>query len=532
MSFRARLLVAGAVACLLAGAQARADDYTDLLDVLLAKGSLTQAEYSALMAKHLHRANIAAPPRGVASRPDPTTAESAAEARARQAAAAAASEAEARARQAAAAAAASAAAAAASAQQMKTKEETMATAEDFVRALPYTPGKGVGMRVGPVDLNFSGIVNGYYTFSDAEKGKNSTVAGGLTDASGFDSSSVRNGLLPGAFIASASTTQEGIDLKAVFGVYPGINTSKNGTLGANSGGTATALGTAGIDFRKTYMTFGTKQLGTVKIGRDIGIFGSDAILNDATLLSVGATGSNADPANTSQGRIGFGYIYADWMPQITYISPVFGGFQATVGVFTPLNEFNFSGLSGSADAHSSPMFQGKVNYDVTRDSWSAHLWTGFLVQNQQDITTLSGVATGRDKTGVAGDVGATVNIGPLGLTGYYYRGSGVGTTAEFFDGISANGGTRDSQGGYAQAAWKVIPKLKLVASWGASALSRGPGDVNAALVSRNEAAIGASYYSLTDWLTLVFEYAHTTSLSHGTAKANADAYTLGGITFF
>jgi hypothetical protein len=527
VSFRVRLVAAGAVASLLAGAQARADDYTELLDILLAKGTLTQSEYSELMAKHLRRAHVAAPPlrparaaappRGVASQPAPTTAESEAEARARQAAAAA---------------AASAAAAAASVQQIKTEEQTMANAPDIVRALPYEPGKGVGMRVGSVDLNFSGIVNGYYTFSNAAKGENTTVDGGLTDASGFDSSAVRNGLLPGAFIATASTTQNGIDLSAVFGVYPGINNSKAGTLGANSGGNATALGTAGGDFRKTYATFGTKELGTVKFGRDIGIFASDAILNDATLLSVGATGSNADPANTSQGRIGFGYIYADWIPQITYISPVFGGSQATVGVLTPLNEFNFSGLSGSADAHSSPMFQGKVTNDVTGDLWSAHLWTSFLVQNQQHITTLSGAATGQNKTGVAGDVGATVNIGPLGLTGYYYGGSGVGTTAEFWDGISANGDARFSEGGYVQAAWKVTPKLKLVASWGASALSRGSGDVNAALVSLNEAEIGASYYSLTDWLTLVGEYAHTTSLSHGPAKANADAFTLGAILFY
>ena len=57
------------------------------------------------------------------------------------------------------------------------------------------------------------------------------MAGGLTDASGFDSSSVRNGLLPGAIIVSASTTQDGIDLAAVFGAYPGINSSTGGSLG-------------------------------------------------------------------------------------------------------------------------------------------------------------------------------------------------------------------------------------------------------------------------------------------------------------
>ena len=111
----------------------------------------------------------------------------------------------------------------------------------------------------------------------------------------------------------------------MFGAYPGINSSTGGSLGANSGGSPTALGTAGIDFRKTYITAGTATFGTIKLGRDIGLFGQDAILNDQTLLGVGATGSNADPGNTSLGRIGYGYVYADFMPQITYISPIWAG---------------------------------------------------------------------------------------------------------------------------------------------------------------------------------------------------------------
>ncbi|NVN41842.1 porin, partial [Ameyamaea chiangmaiensis] len=47
------LLLAGA-ALWAASPRARADDYTDLLDILRAKGSLTQAEYDGLLSKHLH----------------------------------------------------------------------------------------------------------------------------------------------------------------------------------------------------------------------------------------------------------------------------------------------------------------------------------------------------------------------------------------------------------------------------------------------------------------------------------------------
>jgi hypothetical protein len=258
------LLLAATSALVLAAAQARADDYTDLLDILKAKGSLTQAEYRALLAKHLRNTRHhggAMQESGAAEANDS----------ARMAAQAAAS-------------AAAAQAAAAQMHDEMTKTEAMIAAPDIVHAMPYKPGAGLTIKVGDVDLNVSGIVNAFYTYSDGgTAGPTHAVSGGLTEASGFDSSSVRNGLLPGALIISASTQQDGIDLTAVFGMYPGINSSAVGSLNANNGGNATALGTAGVDFRKTYITAGTPTFGTLKLGRDIGLFGQDAILNDQTL---------------------------------------------------------------------------------------------------------------------------------------------------------------------------------------------------------------------------------------------------------
>ena len=538
-SYRATLL---ASAIMLTAAPAFADDYTDLLNILQAKGSLTHSEYTSLMAKHQHSARAPRGRRG-ATQTTTTTVET--------------DESMSDAHRDALAAAASAAAAQAALQKGQMMMTEMQNSPDIVHAEPYKLGSGVTIRIGSVDLNFSGIVNGFYTYSSADHGANTAVGGGLADASGFDSSAIRNGLLPGAFIASASTTQDGIDVAAVFGVYPGIDSANVGALNANNGGNSTALGTAGVDFRKTYLTVGTKSFGTIKIGRDIGIYGSDAILNDATLLSVGATGGNADPANTSLGRIGLGYIYADFMPQITYISPIFAGFQVTVGAFQPLNEFDFAGsdgvagstyegsaLSGTASGHNVPEFEGKLTYDYAPSAdLKARAWVGFMTQPQQQITTAityvngarvagSGTLTGQDKLAGAGEVGAKVDFGPFGLTGYYYRGKGVGTTGKFFDGISADGQLRDSEGGYVQGSWKPLPKLKLVASYGESSLNQAAGDVDPLLVRRNEAYIGAGYYSLTDWVTVVGEYAHQEDKSHGDNKASSDAFTAGAILFY
>jgi hypothetical protein len=70
------------------------------------------------------------------------------------------------------------------------------------------------------------------------------------------------------------------------------------------------------------MTVGRPNVGEFKLGRDIGLFGSEGILNDITLLSVGTPGGNVAPSNTSLGRIGVGYIYTDFQPQITYTTPI------------------------------------------------------------------------------------------------------------------------------------------------------------------------------------------------------------------
>jgi len=49
------------------------------------------------------------------------------------------------------------------------------------------------------------------------------------------------------------------------------------------------------------------------------MFGSDAILSDMTLLALGREG-RVPTGNTTLGRIGVGYIYTDWIPQISYSS--------------------------------------------------------------------------------------------------------------------------------------------------------------------------------------------------------------------
>jgi predicted porin len=380
---------------------------------------------------------------------------------------------------------------------------------------------GVGMQFGGVSVKFSGSVNAFYTHDSPDKrATGNTVAGGLANVGARNTSAVRNGLLPGIFGVDVSTNQGGWDVAAHFGFYPGVNSNSYGAGGANSPGAPQALATSGIDARQTYLTFGKPNVGTFKLGRDIGLFGSDAILNDITLLSVGTAGNNAGPSNTSLGRIGMGYIYTDFQPQITYTSPKFGGFQASVGVFQPLQTVGRGG-----EVNSAPGFQGKVTYDFKSDQLGGHLWASAITQKHD----ASGLLPSYTGSGV--DVGAKLTYGPASLLGYYYNGSGLGTIGLFILATDAAGRKRDTNGYYVQGTLG-FGKVTLAGSYGQSHLGLTPGEVNPTLVDTNSSYVGQVRYGLTSWVTLLTEYTHTRSKAHGPNTATSDTLATGAILFF
>jgi hypothetical protein len=73
--------------------------------------------------------------------------------------------------------------------------------------------------------------------------------------------------------------------------------------------------------RNVYFQFGNNDWGTLKFGRDIGLFGQNIILSDMTLLGVGGTSNAGIPFNTTFGMIGHGYMYTGFQAQITYTTP-------------------------------------------------------------------------------------------------------------------------------------------------------------------------------------------------------------------
>src|SRR6267142_6271010 len=288
---------------------------------------------------------------------------------------------------------------------------------------------GIDIAAGDWKVDFAGNVNAFYVGASCDTGTNNTVIGGLA-CTGDHSAAVRNGLLPAALVFSATTQQSDFDIDVTVGFYPGINSSA--AAGVNGAGQPSALATPGIDARQVYFTFGDASWGTVKLGRDIGIFGKDAILDDMTLLGVGTAGpTNVAPSNTSLGRIGIGYIYTDWQPQITYTSPSFNGFSVSAGIFQPLDAVG----SASYVSHNAPQVQVGGSYawgdPKAADTLSGKVWVDVVSQQAKASKTdiaANGAGAETKFTGTAVDGGVKLDIAGFEGVLYGYTGKGVGTT--------------------------------------------------------------------------------------------------------
>ena len=399
---------------------------------------------------------------------------------------------------------------------------------------------GIDFPAGDWKVDISGNVNAFYVGAGCDNGTNTAVVGGLA-CTGSDSVAVRNGLLPAAIVFNATSRQGDLDVGVTIGFYPGINSSA--AAGVNGPGLPAALQTPGIDARQAFFTFGDASWGTIKMGRDIGIFAKDAILDDMTLLGVGSTGNNAAPGNTSLGRIGLGYIYTDWIPQITYTTPNFGGFGASFGIFQPLDAVGQASYTG----HDAPQIQGGVSFawgDPKNDAFTGKIWFDGVSQKVKATSADIAANVAGAKTSFTGDgwdLGIKADFAGFEAVVYGYSGSGLGTTGLFILPSSALGTKRDSDGGYVQLTWK-IDRFKIGGSYGESRLRQAsdekltinppPAYAVPNLLDNNKSWIGGVYFDLTKSITLVGEYIDTTAKAHNGFKANENTYVIGGILFF
>src|SRR2546427_13061504 len=155
---------------------------------------------------------------------------------------------------------------------MKHKKTSLAVAAALALGAGAAQAE-IGLKAGAWDLSFSGNVNGFLTRNSCDNSL-ATVNGGLAcnNAGGLKEVAIESGLLPSALVFSGKSSQSGWDIGVTIGFYPGLNDGP--TSATQPGAGKTGLSTSTIDLRQNFLTFGDKTVGTIKVGKDIGLFGS------------------------------------------------------------------------------------------------------------------------------------------------------------------------------------------------------------------------------------------------------------------
>ena len=370
---------------------------------------------------------------------------------------------------------------------------------------------GIVIPAGDWTLDVNGNVNIFATMTKADD--TASVQGGIAtvkDTTGEDTKfSMGTGLLPAWLGFTGTTRQNDIDVSFTISIQP--STSNNSATGD--------VATNDLATRQAFLTFGDASCGTVKMGKDLGIFASDAIVNDITLIGVGAAPTGAI---TTLGGIGNGYLYAGFRGQIAYTTPNMNGLQVTLGLMNPDQGQNTAGLANFDDRFG---LEGKAVYT----SGPAKIWAGF--SNYEVASTVG------DYEAVAGEVGAQFSAGNLQLTAYYYSGEGNGDgngLNRLAEKATAAGNNRENDGGYLQATYVIPSGTKIGVAVATSQQDLGPGETagsTAAHDSNDRWTVGA-YHPLTKHLQLVAEYNDIESDDHSGNSAESQHINLGAILFF
>jgi predicted porin len=334
-------------------------------------------------------------------------------------------------------------------------------------------------------------------------------------------------LLPNYLAISGKTRQNDLDVGFTISINPGASTTGSGNQGAQQ------------ENRQAFVTFGDASWGSMKLGKDLGIYASDAILNDMTLLGVGS-GAGALAGNTTTlGRIGTGFMYADWKAQVAYTSPNFNGFSFTVGATQAWNEGTLAGTGNigqsavlAADVYElaeggprgggQPAFEAKASYAFAADAVNGKVWASGISQKME----------ARNATSSAWDLGVNLNASGFGATAYYGEGRGLGTGLQFNNAYSYDGAKRDSKDWYLQGTY-TLPAVgtKLGVSYGESHLDYNDSD-NQDGNYKNEMWTFGAYHPITKHLNLVAEYSQVQTQDDGDTGPKAKTVSLGAILFF
>ena len=368
--------------------------------------------------------------------------------------------------------------------------------------------------------------------------------GGVTGLNSHDDTSIVTGLLPNVWgMTLKAPTANGLDVSARLGLYTHMNGGEN------------SLGNGQINIRETSGSV-AGSFGTVLVGRSLGIHQSNAILSDMLLFGVGAAAS-ASNSNTTLGRIGLGYLYTDFKPQVSWTLPgmdaLGGNFGAKVGLFDP-DDVVADTAGFSATDKSSPRVEAQITYNGGLGDLGINLWVDGTYQNTERNEAEAALRTAHDAAGnntnVTNDRDTDVDSAGVGFgtkltyqgfglvaTGFY--GNALGIRGQRATGAGGNGalddvGTeRKSYGGYLQGTYDFGQGTSAGYSYGGNCLKRTGNDIQARGVMNCQTMhSGMIWHNVTDNFRLVAEGGFTEKTWYLADSEQEDSFGGVGAFFF
>jgi len=368
-------------------------------------------------------------------------------------------------------------------------------------------------------FTFAGNVNAFYIYQTAKNAAGTTSAKDL---------SVGTGLLPAFAVFDAKGKEENLDVGVHFGFAPQVETGGHYSsfFGSQAAG-------AQIDMRQVYLTAGGTW-GTLTMGKELGLFQRGNILTDMTLLVVGVSGGGR---GTALGRIGYGYLYTDFRPQLTYTTPSGRPASLSIGLFEGI-------ASAPYEVIELPRVEAEFNYNSKfGENSNFKLFVNGAAQTAKDGVT--GTTTSLSSTGAG--AGITIDVSGFALTGSGFFAKGMGSLfmGDAFlgdgradgDGVDVAGKGRNSFGYIGQIVYSPPnSKVMIGGSFGENHLKRTDADKAAdgttTEILKRRAIVGQLTYKWSKSLRWVAEYGHIDGYSDAVKVSKGDQGSLGMMLFF
>jgi len=377
-------------------------------------------------------------------------------------------------------------------------------------------------------FTFAGNVNAFFIYQQGKACAGSTCVTSSKDLS------VGTGLLPAFAVFDAKGKEENLDLGVHFGFAPQVETG-----GHHASFFGTDAAGAQIDMRQVYLTAGGTW-GSLTMGKELGLYQRGNILTDMTLLGVGVGGGGR---GTALGRIGYGYLYTDFRPQLTYTTPAGRPTSLSIGLFEGIR-------SGPYTTIELPRVEAEFNYNnKIGENNNFKLFLNGAVNNGKTGAT----GTTETLTAYGAGGGVVIEASGFALTGSGFWANGMGWLLQG-DGIVGgnnfdNGGIasvpdasgkfkgRNSFGFIGQATYgPPSSKWMIGGSWGENHLKRTSeektADATDKEVLKTRAIIGQLTYKWSKSLRWVAEYGHIDGYADGIKTSKSDQGSLGMMLFF